>query len=177
MSKYKAAAAKLFGGVKAKTSSAISAARSKGASATAALARSASGDSLGGLFASNVGPGVAAVGFGAADNTEWGKKLVERTGGWIAPSTAAFVLGAAARGLNLDKRYLGKNITNGNTQMLRALIPVKLYQMGARIPGAVGKLADKPAAQMSSGKGVAGIAGTSGPVIDVEPVPGEATVS
>ena len=176
LAKYGAAASRFLGTAKAKGSAAVSTARTKAAFAGAALARTAATDTLGGLFAQNVvsGRGVSAIGFGAIDSTAWGQKLYERTGGWLHPSTAAFVLGAAARGFNVDRKYLGRNVTHGNTQMLQALFPIKLYQLGARIPGVVAK-------QMGSGGSappkVAGIAGSDVKVVDVEPVPGEATIA
>jgi len=173
LSRYSAAASRFLGAAKAKGSSAVTTARTKAAFAGAALARTAATDTLGGLFAQNVvsARGVSAVGFGAIDATAWGQKLYERTGGWLHPSTAAFALGVAARGFNLDRKYLGKNVTHGNTQMLQALFPIKLYQLGGRIPGAISK-------QMGGGSApskVAGVAGADVKVVDVEPVPGEAT--
>lgn len=173
LAKYSAAASRFLGGAKAKGSGAVTAARTKAAYAGAALARTAATDTLGGLFAQNVvsARGVSAVGFGAIDATAWGQKLHERTGGWLHPSTAAFVLGAAARGFNVDKKWLGKNVTHGNTQMLQALFPIKLYQLGARLPGVVNKQMGKPVLSIGEAKS----AGGGVKVVDVEPVPGEAT--
>jgi hypothetical protein len=134
----------------------------------AAAARASQTDTLGTIFGKSVGPGVAAAAMGALDNTEIGKQFTALTGDWIAPSTALTILGGAARGLGVDRKYLGRHITGGNTKLLTGMMPVLMYKAGASLPEA---LSNKKAQRAPKDET------SPPPPQEIEPIPGEMTVA
>lgn len=143
--------------------------RSNSAAMAAAAARASATDTLGTIFGKSMGPGVAAAAMGAIDNTEIGKQFTALTGDWIAPSTALTILGSAARGLGVDRKYLGKHITGGNTRLLTGMMPVLMYKAGASLPDALSnrKVQKAPKDNESAPP----------PPQELEPIPGELTVA
>lgn len=145
---------------------------------SAAIARASQTDTLGSVFARSVGPGVAAGTMGALDHTEFGQKFRAATGDWISPSTALTIAGGVARGLGVDRKYLGKHITGANTKLLTGMFPVLMYKAGSNLPGA---LASQNTAQRNrADKTAAPVKDAPAPAVShvvVEPIPGEATAS
>lgn len=177
-SKYKLAADRFFGGAKSLAAKGGAAVRRGGAAAGGALARAGADESsLGGIFAKQTGPAVAGLALGTLDASPAGVGFLNMTRGFVKPSTAIAVVGALARGLNLDKKFLGRTATRANQAVLASMIPVKMYDLGTHIPDAVtlmlgGKKTS--AQQMASGPTkTAGIAGATA----IEPIPGEATAA
>ena len=135
--RYADAGRKVFGGIARGARRAAGAVQHRGSQMAGALARAQQGDTLGATFAQMASPMVAAGINGMADGSDLGQRFTAWTGGWIQPSTALMVLGATLRGFGLDRRYLGKHLTRANSANLRAMLPVKLYQFGFRVPGLV----------------------------------------
>ncbi len=174
VNKYKEAARNVFRRAGSAGKSAVSAAKGRSAAYSAALARAGQPDTLGGIFARQVGPGLAAGGMGTIDGSNWGKAFEKRTGGWMRLGTAITIVGGLARGFNLDRRFLGKHITRGNTHLLTGMAPVMMYRWGEKIPTELGKRFGSGSGKPASLSGVN--VGASLP--EAEPVPGEeATVS
>lgn len=174
LNKYKEAAKGIFRRGTGAAKGAVSAAKGRSAAYSAALARAGQTDTLGGIFARQVGPGIAAGGAGVIDGSVWGKAFEKKLGGWMKPATALFLLGGVARGFNLDRRFLGRHLTRGNTHLLTGMTPVLMYRAGERIPAELAKRFGSGASKPASLSG----AGDAGALSQGEPVPGEeATVS
>ena len=80
------------------------------------------------------------------------------------------------RGLGIDRNYLGHGVSAANAALIRGMIPVWLYGMGARGPGV---FRDKMASNVSvSTPNVSGAeTSTPAPGAQPEPIPGEETVA
>jgi hypothetical protein len=114
---------------------------------------------------------------GALDSTEFGQKFRAATGDWISPSTALTIAGGVARGLGVDRKYLGKHITGANTKLLTGMLPVLMYKAGSNLPGALTNNHTATRQPRPEKKSEASVEQQPVSRVTVEPIPGEATVS
>ena len=178
-SRYADAGRKVFGAIRGGARRAASGIQTKGNAMAGALARAQQTDTLGGVFAQMATPMVAAGVNGMIDGSDVGQRFTDWTGGWIQPSTALMLLGGVLRGFGVDRKYLGKHLTRANSANLKAMLPVKLYQFGFRVPGLVSsRMAERNQRQLGPAPGVAGVEGAqssqAAPPPPAEHVPGEA---
>ena len=168
--RYKDAARQVGGEARAvakrtTTSAAAHGSRAR-AAASGALARAAGKpDSLGGIFARSLTPGLTVGVLGAIDGSALGRKFSAWSGGIIEPSTALSLLGGLGRATDWDRKFLGKHVERMNVSMLTGMFPVALYKLGRWTPDALAR----------GIKG--GDAKANGAAIQVEVVPGEATTA
>lgn len=181
-SRYVDAGRKVFGGLARGARRAAGAVRDKGTAASSALARTGQTDTLGGVFAQMATPMIAAGVNGVIDGSDAGQRFLAWTGGWIKPSSALALVGGILRGFGWDRRFLGKHLTRANTANLKAMLPIKLYEFGFRVPGLVSSRVVSRN-QLAAGGGQPEINGTEGAASSAAPkaapppetVPGEAT--
>jgi hypothetical protein len=170
--RYQDAGRKVFGALGRGARRATSAVQQKGNAMAGAIQRAGQTDTLGGLFAQAASPMVAAGVNGMIDGSDLGEKFTEWTGGWIQPSSALMFFGGLLRAFGADRKYLGKHLTRANSANLRAMLPVKLYQFGFRVPGLVSSRMT-PRNQLSAGQPpqVSGVVDTSAPPTAAPPPP------
>lgn len=180
-SRYTEAGRKVFGAIRGGARRAASGIQSRGNAMAGALARAGQTDTLGGVFAQMSTPMVAAGVNGMMDGSDVGQRFTDWTGGWIQPSTALMLLGGVLRGFGVDRKYLGKHLTRANSANLKAMLPVKVYQFGFRVPGLVSsRMAERNERKQlgPSSPGVSGVEGVqssqAAPPPPAEHVPGEA---
>lgn len=137
----------------------------RGAQSREIVRSDARSETLGGIFAKALGPGVGASAAGFMDGTPVSKALEEATGGLVNLSDVALVVGGLARGAELDGKVplFGPHLKRINTAFITGTIPAKFYNAGRRGAEHLWRDKGKPA-QAAAKK-------------SDEPVPGEMTVA
>ena len=178
MSRYRDTGRRMVGGFGSYARRANTGIQSYGSSALARYNEARKSDTLGGLFADEMGTMVAVGGAGVFDASSVGQRFTEFTGGRMRPSTALFVAGAIARGFGgLDKRFLGSTIARANSRFIRGMLVVKSYEIGARVPAVLGGGFNVSTIFGSDAAQLSGVESTPAASQAYEPIPGEVTMS
>lgn len=136
VSGYRAALRDVFGGFGSKARALGSNIQRVSSAGLAQYRQVASTDTLGGLFAQQVGPGFATAGMGVLDSSQIGAWFSGLTGGIVNASSAVTVGGIILRAFDIDRNYLGRAISGANGALIRGMIPKWTYDLGSRVPGA-----------------------------------------
>jgi hypothetical protein len=106
----------------------------RGAQSREVVRTDAKQETLGGIFARSINPGLGAAVAGAMDGSPVSKAIEEATDGWFNLSDLALVAGSVARGADLDGKVplIGPYFKRGNTHFISGTIAAKFYNAGRK---------------------------------------------